>query len=1470
MPRTYILLLHDTVRAYLLSLGDRARQRLREKLEFLQHGLWDTGVRVKRLKGAARAVFEARLSRGDRILFTLGRRTNGATPIYVWGVAQHDDVSAAERRIVPANAPFLDFQPYAVEELPELDADELDDEWFSMVQSQPAGSRTAAARPDPPALTEADAGAVSGDAGPQRWLVVDDEEWRRLQEAHRSDHVELYLYLTREQARLLGSEPPLLLSGTAGSGKTTIAVYFLLRQRVRRLNAAAGEQAPSDTAPEPPAERALFLTCSAHLKRFSEGMYRGLVAATDLERAPQAVRFATFGELLAEILSHSGRRELQQPPVGLAEFHGMFRNHPASARYDAELVWEEIRSIIKGAKPQVSRRRFTELAARVDAAAATRRERVELAEYVVRLANLEIGARLDAARERKTSFATLREFAMHVRSGDVARHPDQQFLLATAVNLLGKQAARLDQPLLTLREYEGLGAKRAPNFPFERREIYAIAEYYQEQLSAAARHDEIDLTRLGLRYLERHDEQFRYDLVVCDEVQDFTDVQLAFLFRLAADPKRTVLTGDPKQIINPSGFRWEEVRARYYERGLPVPPVTNLSINFRSVGNIVSLANEVLLLKRSLVGVASGEITERWTFRGRPPLLVDGLAESELLTNARKGGAGQVVLVRTARERDRLRAAWHSELVFTIADAKGLEFDAVLLWRFAGAEGAPAIWRRIAADQVRGAADAPHIRHELNLLYVAVTRARSTLVIWDGEEVSPIWSIASLAGQVYRSDDVAALRTMWQRVSTPAEWEAQGDYFADREHYAAAEECFRNAQATAKEEVARAHRLEREGDYRTAAGLFASHGRSAQAAANLERAEEHREAARHWRRAGEEGRAVSCEARHYEAAGNFKAAAKRWQQLGDEQAMLRNWERGRQYRQLAAFYRERRVSGEAARYLKLAGDHAAAAVEFRRAGLLELAAQEFERARDYKRAAALYRRLGDSAALLRCLGSMQTGGAHEAALVYEEQGNWQKAVECFRRYADSSPEARADLERRLATITPKRPGLRAAARMDALGQHLRAAPIYERRGHPERAAELYGAAGEHEQAARCIAAGGQPKDAAREVLRSTGAGAEDLAVEYLCDYALGQPPAGVVQELSRTAGRLARGGKQRQALAHYRALSRLLADHETYRRDILAAYAALGRHVEAIRHCLLGNAPDAAEAYLNERSGVVLSIAEVEGLAGGKGGATRLGGIRNDGIKAVLFRVMNDCLLRGRDADRRPRLIALLAALPPQFFYWSRVSRRCSDLLIALRSYEHLVAIVEYLHGALAGRDEDHGYFFDRLLAVADAEQDRELALCTLLEDEAAFDAAIADIEPAAHNVALFSMSAARYGAAVAILIAQGKAEEAAWVCLRHDNFARGGRIQEESGDLLRAARTYRDGKLFDDARRCYAERGDHAGVARVFERERRHDEAMAIWQRLGKEREIARLARKMGAANRPRQRRQATASGSCTASRRS
>ena len=152
-PERFQVLLNDSLKRHVLGLEPGERRRLREKFEFLEHGIWDSGVRVKKLKGiAGRVVFEARISRGDRLLFTLGSR-QGRTAIYVWALVAHDDIGAAARRISPAEAPFLDFASETEEDLPALAVDAVPRAWVSQEDVDEK---------------------VPSDYGPQRWLVLDD------------------------------------------------------------------------------------------------------------------------------------------------------------------------------------------------------------------------------------------------------------------------------------------------------------------------------------------------------------------------------------------------------------------------------------------------------------------------------------------------------------------------------------------------------------------------------------------------------------------------------------------------------------------------------------------------------------------------------------------------------------------------------------------------------------------------------------------------------------------------------------------------------------------------------------------------------------------------------------------------------------------------------------------------------------------------------------------------------------------------------------------------------------------------------------------------------------------------------------------------------------------------------------------------------------------------------------------------
>lgn len=56
----------------MLGLSRKEKERLREKFEFLEAGIWDSGIRVKKLKGlSGKVIFEARLSkRGKDHLYT--------------------------------------------------------------------------------------------------------------------------------------------------------------------------------------------------------------------------------------------------------------------------------------------------------------------------------------------------------------------------------------------------------------------------------------------------------------------------------------------------------------------------------------------------------------------------------------------------------------------------------------------------------------------------------------------------------------------------------------------------------------------------------------------------------------------------------------------------------------------------------------------------------------------------------------------------------------------------------------------------------------------------------------------------------------------------------------------------------------------------------------------------------------------------------------------------------------------------------------------------------------------------------------------------------------------------------------------------------------------------------------------------------------------------------------------------------
>ncbi len=1021
-----VVLVNDSVKRHLLQLSKERRQQLRKVFEFLECGLWDGGLRVKKLKQlSGKVVFEGRVSRGDRLLFTLGHplRDPETLLVYVWAIAEHDAVVREARRIEPELAPFLHFTPYHVEEHRDADFTAFREDYRTQ---EPIEAR------------------VTYESGPQRWFVLTEDEWRHLL-LYEAGEFEPYLYLTEEQRSLLPRRPPLLIAGTAGSGKTTLTVYYLC-------------------SPWLHGRRKLYVTYHPYLSRFARHLYEGLCRATGYVD-PVPPEFVTFVDLCRRWVPDAERRFPPDREVDVFRFVRFFRGYPDAERYDPILVWEEIRAIIKGAKPQFNLDRWKEALSALGRGSGDPETLQTIQAYLLALPNTRVFPKVEPVFQRLLGLAWSE--AIRRLSELYQREPER---LLRALHTIGQEVARaaaeFDQPLLTWAEYERLSRKRAPLFAADRKAIYAIAAWYQDALERRQAWDEIDLTRAALAALDRTArETDLYDFVVCDEVQDLTEIQLTFLFRLARNPAHIVLTGDTKQSINPSGFRWEEVRRLFYERGLAVPEIHYLSLNFRNTGSIVQLANTLLRLKQERVGVTHDERPDEWKFQGHPPFVLENVQETDLLAHLRAFAADQTILTRTTDERDLLRQTLKTERIFTIREAKGLEFHTVVLWKFCSDPTLQTLWRQILQGDPESLRRLHHayIQHEINLLYVGITRARHDLIVYDGPEGAPIWRWPPVRDIVFVTTDLHVFDTRWRRTSSPEDWKRQGDYFMDHGHYRAAAECYRNAQLPQAMHRALALDAERREDWRVAAEHWTSIEAWPSAAACLERAGDYGGALEIWTRLGDEERAMACRTALLEQQGRFDELARWAEERHDWSRAAQYWQRAGHWEAAARAAERAGDPATAAQAYERAGRYAQAALCYEQAGRLADAGRCYEIAHAYTDALRVWRQVGTDKDCLRCL--QRINDPYLFGQYYEEKKEWLRAYESYDKAR--TPERMRAWESDIARRPPK---VRAhgpyALRLTLLKKYAEAAPLWERLREYRLAALCYEKSQQFTKAAR--------------------------------------------------------------------------------------------------------------------------------------------------------------------------------------------------------------------------------------------------------------------------------------------------------------------------------------------------------------------------------------------------------------------
>jgi UvrD-like helicase C-terminal domain/UvrD/REP helicase N-terminal domain len=313
--------------------------------------------------------------------------------------------------------------------------------------------------------------------------------------------------------------------------------------------------------------------------------------------------------------------------------------------------------------------------------------------------------------------------------------------------------------VLSREDYHTLGVRQSIFPPEERARLYDLFEKYRAWLAEAKLYD---LNLLAHEWLALAAP--RYDFAVIDEVQDLTTAQLALVLKILKSPDSFMLCGDSNQIVHPNFFSWSQVKTLFWRdpQLAEAEQLRVLTANFRNGPEATRLANTLLKIKHRRFGSIDRESNFLVEAVGGEPgmatLLADKDAAKRELDRKIRQSTQFAVLVMRDEDKAAAREYFSTPLLFSIHEAKGLEYDNIVLYRFVSghrreyAEIASGVTQQdLETDTLdyRRARDKSDKSLEVykffvNSLYVALTRAVKNLYLIESDTEHPLFGLLDL------------------------------------------------------------------------------------------------------------------------------------------------------------------------------------------------------------------------------------------------------------------------------------------------------------------------------------------------------------------------------------------------------------------------------------------------------------------------------------------------------------------------------------------------------------------------------------------------------------------------------------------------------------------------------------------------------------------------------------------------------
>jgi hypothetical protein len=345
---------------------------------------------------------------------------------------------------------------------------------------------------------------------------------------------------------------------------------------------------------------------------------------------------------------------------------------------------------------------------------------------------------------------------------------------------------------LSYDEYMNLGVKQSIFSLAEREQLYPVFTKYLEWMADEKLYDG---NIICFDYLSKV--KPCYDYVMIDEVQDMTNIQLKCALASLNNPSHFILTGDSNQIVHPNFFSWSKIKTYFYHSGEGKEkdnPIKILQTNYRNSLNVVELSNNLLKIKNARFGSIDREsnylVDTVSNAKGEVVLYGNDDKKKQELNRRTQNSARYAVIVPTNAHKEPAVRFFKTPLVFSIHEAKGLEYENVILTDFISSNEAE--FREIASgvstddlkqEELRynRAADkhdkdAEVYKFYINSLYVAITRAIKNVYIFEKYTEHPVLRLLQM------QENKAGIQVS-ETKSTTEEWldearrlEEQGKY----------------------------------------------------------------------------------------------------------------------------------------------------------------------------------------------------------------------------------------------------------------------------------------------------------------------------------------------------------------------------------------------------------------------------------------------------------------------------------------------------------------------------------------------------------------------------------------------------------------------------------------------------------------------------------------------------------------------